>query len=496
MKKCTIIGSGLGGLSSGIILAKNGYEVTVLEQGHQIGGCLQCFKRGSATFDTGMHYIGSASKGQVLQVFLEYLGAYSHISLSRLDPKGYDIVVFKGKHYRFANGKNAFVDTLTSDFPKSREELEKYYALVKQVSSSMTMHSLNQHADINVSTMYKTRSVNGVIESVVSDPILQQVLAGIQPLYAGKKDRTPFSTHALIHDCFEQSAYRIVGGSESVANALMQELERLGGRVLTHQKAERVECNQSQATAVITSSGERYPADVIISAIHPVKTLNLVDSPLVRPAFRNRIKSYQNTTSVFAVYLKFKKNRVRYMNHNVYYYRDDTVWGCEEYDVTSWPKFLLYMHLCHESDPEYAETGKILTYMSFDEVKRWEGTAVGHRGEDYEEFKRRKAELLIDALEEEMPDIRYCIEDYYTSTPLTYHDYTGMPEGAMFGIGKDVQAIGLNSISCRTSIPNLLLCGQSIVSHGMLGVIAGSFITCSEILSKETIFSQIELIGQ
>ena len=66
MKKCVIIGSGLGGLSCGCILAKNGYEVTVLEQGLQAGGCLQCFRRGDAVFDTGMHYIGSADRGQVL----------------------------------------------------------------------------------------------------------------------------------------------------------------------------------------------------------------------------------------------------------------------------------------------------------------------------------------------------------------------------------------------------------------------------------------------
>ena len=44
-KKVIIIGSGLGGLSTGVILAKNGYHVTVLEQGIQIGGCLQCFFR-------------------------------------------------------------------------------------------------------------------------------------------------------------------------------------------------------------------------------------------------------------------------------------------------------------------------------------------------------------------------------------------------------------------------------------------------------------------
>ena len=50
-EKVVIIGSGLGGLSSGVILAKNGYDVTVLEQGNQIGGCLQCFTRHGAKFE-------------------------------------------------------------------------------------------------------------------------------------------------------------------------------------------------------------------------------------------------------------------------------------------------------------------------------------------------------------------------------------------------------------------------------------------------------------
>ena len=180
------------------------------------------------------------------------------------------------------------------------------------------------------------------------------------------------------------------------------------------------------------------------------------------------------------------------MNHNLYYYRGNSTWGCEQYDITSWPKFLLYMHFCHTKNPVYAETGKLLTYMTFDELRQWFGTHVGQRGDGYEEFKRRKAELLIDSLEDEIPGIRYQIESYYTSTPLTYLDYTGIPEGSMYGMAKDVNSIGLKNISSKTSIPNLLLTGQSITSHGMFGVLAGSLITCSEVISKEEILRQLK----
>ena len=491
MKKCVIIGSGLGGLSCGCILAKNGYEVTVLEQGLQAGGCLQCFRRGDAVFDTGMHYIGSADRGQVLHTILNYLGVGDSIRLERLDPTGYDVISFCGEQYRLANGRENFVDSLARRFPENRDELLRYCDLIDQVAASSPMHTLNINADIETFAKYQTVSVGEVIDSVVSDPTLRQVLAGISPLYAGEKDVTPFYAHALIADFYNQSSFRIVGGSGTLTDAMVDVIRNNGGQVLTRRKAERIECNSTGATAVITSDGERFPADVVVSAIHPANTVGLVDSHLLRPAYRRRLEYARNTTSVFTLYLKFRKNRVKYLNHNIFYYRGDTVWDCQRSNDATWPKFMLYMHFCHRENPEFAETAEVLTYMDYCETEQWAGTRRGQRGESYEQFKRLKAERLIDALEQEIPGIRGDIEEYYTSTPLTWRDYTGVPEGAMYGMAKDVNLVGAGCISPRTNIPNLLLAGQCVTLHGMLGVLAGSLMTCSELLTADVLFSRL-----
>ena len=495
MKRCVVIGSGLGGLSCGCILAKNGYEVTVLEQGQQVGGCLQCFRRGDAVFDTGMHYVGSAEPGQVLYTLLHYLGVGDDVKLQRLDPMGYDIISFQGEQYRLANGRENFVDTLVDNFPKNRDELYRYYDLIGQVAASSPMHTLNKKSDIETLAKYQMVTANEVIGSVVSDPVLQQVLSGIVPLYAGERDITPFAVHALVADFYHQSSFRIVGGSSVLADALANVIVKHGGKVVTQRKAVKIECDESKATAVVTSSGECYPADLVISAIHPSNMVQLVDSRLLRPAYRRRMEGLRNTTSAFTLYLKFRKNRVKYLNHNIYYYRGDTVWNCEKYDDATWPKFMLYMHFCHKENPHFAETAEVLTYMDYHETEQWLGTRVGHRGESYEQFKRRKAEKLIDALEQEIPGIRDDIEQYYTSTPLTYSDYTGVPEGAMYGTAKDVNVVGAGCISSRTNIPNLLLAGQCVTLHGMLGVLAGSLMTCSEILTPDVLFSQLKKIN-
>lgn len=491
MKQCVIIGSGLAGLASAVILAKNGYQVTVLEQAAQMGGCLQCFSRGDALFDTGMHYVGSADPGQTMHTMLRYLELENRIPLSRLDPGGYDIIALNGERYPLAGGEQAFVEALARHFPDCREQLHQYHQLVNRVATSAVMHSLDLEQDRLGNAPYRLRSVGEVIDSVVTHPVLRQVLAGIQPLYAGERDRTPFATHALISDFFNQSAFRIVGGSAVLAQALASVLATYGGRVLLRHQATHIECDDTHAVAVMTDDGERFPADLVVSTIHPASTMRLVDSHLIRPSYRRRLTQARNTTSVFTVYLKFRQDKVPYMNHNLYVYPGGTTWGCERYDETSWPSYMLYMHFCHCENPVFAHTGQIMTYMRFDEVQQWANTAVGRRGADYEDFKRAKAERLIQALEAEVPELRGNIERYYTSTPLTYRDYTGTPLGAMYGIARDVnQPLG-GSIASRTRIPNLLLAGQSITAHGMLGVLAGSFLACAEVLTLPTIIASM-----
>ncbi len=491
MKRVVIIGSGIGGLSCGCILAQNGFEVTVLEQGVQIGGCLQCFKRGNAVFDTGMHYIGDAAEGQTLNTILKYIGIDDAVEMERLDTAGYDVIVLHGKQYKIANGRKAFVNTLAEEFPESREELARYYDLVKSVAQSAVIHSLNRNVDVSVNTEFQTRSVDDVIDSTVSNPLLRDVLTGILPLYAGKRQRTPFYTHALIADSYDNSAMRIVGGSNRMAEAMANKIADNGGRVIARQKAVEIVCDEKHAVGVRTDDGNYYLADIVISAIHPASTIQLVKSNLLRTAYRQRIEGLKNTTSAFTVYLKFKKDAVPYMNHNLYYYRGESTWNCEEYDSKSWPKYLLYMHFCHERNPKFAQSGEIMTYMNYDELSQWHDTTVGHRGSEYEEWKRRKAQQLIAALEEQVPGISNDIDGYYASTPLTLRDYTGVPEGAMYGVARDKNEIGIGSVSTRTRVPNLYITGQSIILHGMLGTLAGSLLTCSEILSLDEIFAQL-----
>lgn len=491
-QRVVIIGSGMGGLSCGVILAKNGYDVTVLEQGNQVGGCLQCFTRRGARFDTGMHFVGSADEGQTLDELLQYLEVKKDIMLSPLDAEGYDVVCLNGQRYCFAKGREAFINQMCNYFPHQREQLNRYFDLLEKVASASSLCSLKYaESDVSLDAEYQLRSINEVIDNFINDPLLAKVLVGTLPLYAAEKDKTPFSTHAFIMDFYNQSAYRIVGGSDRIAASMTKTIRCYGGKVETNSRVTKIRCDDSHAIGVEVNGSDFRPCDYIISDAHPMRTLELTDTKLIRPAFRSRINSIPQTVGCFSVYMEFKDNMVPYQNYNFYGFSDGTPWDCEKYDELSWPKGYMYMHFCQEQKSRFAKTGVVISYMNISDVEQWFDTKVGQRGADYEAFKQRKAERLLESLEHHFPNLRANIKHYYTSTPLTYRDYTSTENGSLYGVARDIH----HSVACRvphrTKIPNLFQTGQNINSHGILGVTIGAIITCSALLPSEHIYQQI-----
>ena len=126
-----------------------------------------------------------------------------------------------------------------------------------------------------------------------------------------------------------------------------------------------------------------------------------------------------------------------------------------------------------------------------EDVAQWKDGKIGRRGAEYEEFTRRHAERLIAEVERFHPGLSAAIECYFTSTPLTYLDYTGTEDGSMYGVAKDITLGAGGRVPYRTKVPNLLLAGQNVNSHGMMGVIVGTIVTCSELVPAEEIYKQI-----
>ena len=495
-RSCVIIGAGLGGLSCGAILARHGLKVTVLEKNRECGGCLQNFVRAGTKFETGMHYIGSAGNGEILDSMLRYIGIRDGLELHELNPNGYDIITLRNQDFPYCNGREPFIEGLSSLFPRQKDNIARYIDLVYKASQASSVESFNPSRNVDTSdSEWYVRSVDDVIGSLTDDRDLQNVLAGNQPLYAGVKGHTPFSLHAFITSFYNRSAWRIAGGSDRIARLLSDMISGAGGKVMTGCKVEEIECNDTQATAVrYVSNGmsDTLQSDYVVSSIHPELTVRMVHSPLLRPAYRKRIHEMPATIGVFELYLKFKSHSVPYMNSNRFCYESESVWESDSYTDDNWPLSFLYMHQLPQNDCRYADAGVILAYMRNDELSAWSDTFTGRRGETYQEFKERKARRLLSVAARRFPELKDGIEGYWTSTPLTYRDYTGTVGGSMYGIAKDIELGQSGRVTYRTRVGNLFLAGQSVNSHGIMGVLTGSMVVCDNILGNGILYDGIK----
>ena len=62
----------------------------------------------------------------------------------------------------------------------------------------------------------------------------------------------------------------------------------------------------------------------------------------------------------------------------------------------------------------------------------------------------------------------------------------------MYGFQKNVDDLANTTYATRTKIPNLLLTGQNINLHGVLGVSVTAVLTCAEILGLDELLKKMK----
>ncbi|WP_336963793.1 NAD(P)/FAD-dependent oxidoreductase [Chryseobacterium contaminans] len=494
-----VIGSGLGGLVSALVLAKEGLKVCVLEKNNQYGGNLQTFSRDKLIFDTGVHYLGGLSKGQNLNRFFSYLEIMDELELHKMDEDGYDRISFGDDaiEYPHAQGYENFVEQLSAYFPEEKENLENYCEEIQYVCSQFPRYHVVGKENYNEEILHL--NTKRFIESVTQNKTLQAVLLGSNFLYAGDSENIPFYVHALTVNSYIQSAYKCVKGGSQMSKLLIRRLRQYGAEVHKHSEVSEFIFNEKNTlVSVKTKSGKEYAAKQFISNIEIRSTIKLIGENRLKKSFLNRVLSWQPVSSCFSVYIVLKPRCLPNFNYNIYHYSsEDQVWNAYHYHKEAWPETYMLSSTPAKHHPEFAESLTAISYMDFDEVKQWENTVntvvdEHERGEQYEKFKLEKTERMIDALEKKIPGLKHAIQHIYTSSPLSYRDYIGSYEGNMYGYMKNSDNPLKTMVSPRTKIDNLFLTGQSVNMHGILGVTIGAFNTCAEILGKETIDSRLD----
>jgi all-trans-retinol 13,14-reductase len=492
-----IIGSGMGGLVCGNILSKEGYSVCIVEKNKQLGGCLQIFVRDKVIFDSGVHYLGGLDKGQNLYQIFKYLGLMDKLKLERMD-EAFDRVVLDEdkKIYEIAQGYDAFKQRLVRDFPEEEVAILKYCEKIKEICDRFPMYRLRMEGDGKEKQEVMGISAKIFIDQLTKNEKLRAVLAGNNMLYAGVGEQTPLYVHALIVNSYMESAWRCVNGGSQITKTLTANIHTAGGVFLRNREVVKLNVEEGLVAHALLKDGTLIEAKYFISNTNPARTFRITETPLIRPITRKRLESMKNTVSSFILNIVFKKNCFPYVKHNYYCLKTGSVWNMDAYEEQEWPiGYAIYLAPSARTR-EFADGMTIFAYMRYEEVLPWASSfntvsLKQDRGTDYEAFKKKKAEQLLDKVEEKFPGIRGCIKAYYTSTPLSYRDYIGNEDGNLYGTVKDYQDPLAALLAPKTKVPNLFLTGQSLNLHGILGTAISGLITAAALMGKNDFIEKI-----
>ena len=299
-----------------------------------------------------------------------------------------------------------------------------------------------------------------------------------------------FYIHACMRDSLISSCWRPVDGSQQIADLLKARIENHGGSIFTSSRVKEIMVENDMASGIILENGEKVLADHIISNAHPISTLKMIGEGKIRKIYRNRISVLENTWGAFMLFAVLKKDSFPYLNKNYFHYSRDGILNAKHSEL-SWPDNYYFYTPASSASDKYAESFMLMADMKFEEVQQWQHTKINRRGQDYKDFKARKADKLLSAVENRFPGIRSKVEKIYTTTPLTFRDYTGTHEGSAYGIMKDCKDPLRSIILPRTKISNLFFTGQNLNLHGIPGVTASAVITSSEIVGLKHLTNKI-----
>ena len=487
-----IIGSGIGGLMSAFVLSKHGYNVCLLEKNSKPGGTLQSYKRNGRMLGTGMHYIGSLDEGQMMHSIFKYFGLFKGVEYQRLDDDGFDIFNIAGKEIKYPMGLNNLRNRFYEYFPGETKAIDRYISGIVNTIKAQDVYSLKDPENAqNWDNNYMADSAWNFICSLTDNADLQNALAALNFVYGGRKEATPMYNHALINYYFISSAYRIVGSTQIIADRLVEQIRSFGGTVFTRQEVEQFLFEDKKLVGVKTKTGDTFFADYFISNAHPTTTMQWIPEGKIKKNYRKRLNSLKDTLSAFSLHLILKPGRVKYHNYNYSAYKNNSVWYASTYNEEKWPEHYFIHWPAEKLNPEFVDNVTILTHMKYEEVEKWKDLPLKHRGEEYERFKKEKAEKLLDFAAQRFPEFKEHLETYYVATPLSFKDYLGTPTGSMYGTERDYNRPLDSYISHRTKLPNLFLTGQNLNLHGMLGVSLSSIITSGEFIGVNKLLKEI-----
>jgi all-trans-retinol 13,14-reductase len=503
-----IIGSGAGGLSAALSLAKAGKKVVVIEQHYVPGGWCHSFYMKGQRFSPGVHYIGKMDKGASTSGLFEALGIANDLVFFRMNPAAYEHCWIGDKRVDMPAGLDQLFEALAKRFPHEKKGLKKYLTLIKKVSEQLYLiPSMSGFWD-NITIPFRTAqlgkyglfSLKRVIEWHIKDPLLKQVLnvqCGDHGLPPGK---AAFPVHCVAMDHYFDGGFYPMGGGAAIVKAMTNAIKKLGGEIRTGVGVDKIllENNgkKKKAVGVKLENGDVLMADTVVSNADPHNTYyKMIGTEHLSKKLKAKLDKtrYSVTSLMLFITVDMDVRKAGMDSGNIWMMRDkdldELFKEMSGIDILTEDEFPAVFISCSSLKDPVGFNGRyhnieVVTYISYDSFSKFENEPE-IRSEKYLQYKERIGEKLLNNLAKVLPDIRNHIVQMDVSTPITNEFYIRATKGNVYGTEKNLYQVGPFTYSNKAEIDNLYLCGASILAHGVGGAINSGIQTAAVMLNRK-----------
>ncbi len=447
-----VVGAGAGGLAAASVLSRRGLNVAVLEQHHQVGGCMTNFIRGDYRFEASLH-------------------AYDGWGLSTLDALGIgdEVEVVRGPvMYRLAYpnllldvpaDKTAYRNLLKTEFPHEAAHIDALF-------DGMTFTNIPAYAGMSL--------IEAIASHGIEDEKLIAVLTVLAGFLSATPDALPAESFIGMWDAYHSMGYHyFVGGSQAIVDALEQSIEQAGGTIKLHTRAAKIRIENDRVVGVETTDQACYDAPFVISNASLPVTYNELVGPehLPAEAVTELAARTPASSSIAMIYLGVNRDYTGAFGgtHEIFVNTSFAVGADHAAAVRCLPEEVSYVISNYSVvDPTTAPPGKnviVLTvdFMDYQCANQWRW---GESYAAYNEYKRQLADILIRRAETHLPQLSEHIEVMEIGSPRTIEQYTLNPQGSWAGFAFAPELDPVHTGTIETPIEGLYVCGAWIGGAG------------------------------
>ncbi|HDI75577.1 MAG: all-trans-retinol 13,14-reductase [Thermoprotei archaeon] len=467
-----VVGSGIGGLTCGALLAKGGFRVLVLEYHYQVGGYCSSFIRKGFVFNTGVEDVSGLWEKGPVNYLLQQLG----LRKEDLFVKNTVSYIYRNSRVEASNLRE-FIERLSQMFPREENNIRRFFneakeayiecykeadiygvplpawLIVKVFGEKKLLEYPKEHPHFYdwMNKTYKEK-----LDEFFTDPDLKTFLCGLLG-YIGTKPEETLASSALTAavSYYLHGGYFPKGSAQNYANTLKEVIEEHGGTVLVKHKVDKIIVENKEVKGVVSHNKVFKAPIVVANANAKTVFLELIEEKHLGRKYVEYIKSLKMSPSCFMVFLGV------------------------DMDLSQYPTLLKNLDEGYEivinsnADSSLAPPGKasltIITganYYDFPE----RGTP------EYLEKKMKTAQLLIKKAEKLIPGLSKHIVVLDAATPKTFERYTLMPEGAIYSFD---QSIKTKRPYFKSPVKGLYLASASTFPGGGIEAVTIAGIICA-----------------